>query len=258
MRPDGSQTERLTKGERPVGGASWSPDGHAIVFYEAESEDWQVRSRTFSGPAVSSQILTLEDLTGTRKELTIGAGRKLTPQWLASGRIAYVRADGEEKPGLQERARNYWSERIRFTDGSDGPAGVFTNVRWSADGRHLIFQRDVSGKFPPVAKAFSRDPQFQLVRTGFFPLYSPDGRQLACTRTPSGRVRTWLFIMDVDGANQRMLSNDDNTSALAPMWSPTGDCIAFGSAIFCAGPLCLRRLPAIGADGLRIATADPG
>jgi TolB protein len=262
MRPDGSQTERLTQGERPVGGASWSPDGGAIVFYEAESEDWQVLSRTFPGPAVSSQIVTLEIATGKRTELTTGAGRKLTPQALASGRIAYVRADSEEKPGLQERARNYWSEGIRFTDGSDGPAGVFTNVRWSADGRQMVFQRDVNGKFPPVAKAFSRDPQFQLVRTGFFPAYSPDGRQLACTSTPSGRVRTWLFIMDVDGAKQRVLFNDPNASALAPMWSPAGDRIAFGLGRFfpAAGRYAPAQIAVIGADGsgLRRLTPDDG
>lgn len=219
-------------------------------------------SRTFPGPAVSSQIVTLEIATGTRTELTTGAGRKLTPQWLASGRIAYMRADSEEKPGLQKRARNYWSERISFTDGSDGPAGVFTSVRWSANGRQMVFHRDVDEKSLPVARTFSRDPEFQLVRTGFFPSYSPDGRQLACTSPPSGRVRTWLFIMDIDGANQRVLFNDPDTSALAPAWSPTGDRIAFGLGRFFPAPgrYAPAQISVIGADGsgLRRLTPDDG
>lgn len=262
MRADGSSPRRLASGERPVGGASWSPDGRAIVFYEAATEDWQVLSRTFPGVVAQSQIVTIDVATGTRTALTSGPGRKLTPQWIAGDRIAYVRADTEEQKGQQTRTPSYWSEGIRFTDGTGGPSGVFRNVRWSADGRQMVYQRALDARFPPFEHTFSRDPEFRLVRTGFFPSYSPDGRQLATTTMASGLVRTWLYVAKADGSSPRVLFDDPSQSALAPAWSPKGDRIAFGLGAFF--PTSFRYAPAqiavIASDGsgLRRVTPDDG
>lgn len=262
MRADGSSLRRLTSGENPVGGASWAPDGRTIVFYEAALEDWQVLSRTFPGAVVGSQIASIDVATGARTALTVGPGRKLTPQWIAGGRIAYVRADSEEQRGQQARVQSYWSESIRFTDGTWGPSGVFRNVRWSADGMQMVYQRDVDATFPPFEHTFSRDPEFRLVRTGFFPSYSPDGRQLATTTMPSGLVRTWLYVANADGSSPRVLFDDPMQSALAPAWSPKGDRLAFGLGAFFPTPF--RYAPAQIAvikrdgSGLRRVTPDDG
>ncbi len=216
MRADGSGLRRLTNNEDPVGGASWSPDGTAIVFYEAATEDWQVLSRTFPGVATRSQIATIHLATGARTALTTGPGRKLTPQWIARGRIAYVRADNEEQSGQQKRSRAYWSEGIRFTDGTAGPTGVFTSVRWSGDGTRMVYHREVDETFPPFVRLFSRDSQFQLVRTGFFPFVSPDGRRLASTTSAAARVRTWLYVADANGSHPRVLFDDPTQTRSRP------------------------------------------
>jgi Tol biopolymer transport system component len=262
MGADGSDLRRLTNGEDAVGGASWSPDGTAIVCYEAATEDWQVLSRTFPGVVVRSQITTIDVATGARAALTTGPGRKLTPQWIGRGRIAYVRADTEEQPGQQKRSHAYWSEGIRFTDGTAGPVGVFTSVHWSADGTRMVYHRAVDDTFPPFVKTFSRDPDFHVVRTGFFPSYSPDGRRLASTTPASGLVRTWLYVAQADGSNARVLFDDPTQSALAPAWAPKGDRIAFGLGTFF--PFGRRYAPAqiavINGDGsgLRRLTPDDG
>lgn len=262
MRADGSGLRRVTNGDGPVGGASWSPDGTAIVFYEATVEDWQVLSRTFPGVAAHSQIVAIDVATGARTELTKGPGRKLTPRWLARDRIAYVGADAEEQPGQQKRSRAYWSEGIRFTDGTAGPSGVFTSVAWSADGTRMVYHRDVDETFPPFARTFSRDASFGLVRTGFFPSFSPDGRRLATTTPASGRVRTWLYASDADGANPRVLFDHPTLNALAPAWAPQGDRIAFGLGAFFPAPNRYRpaQIAVIDADGsgLRRLTPDDG
>jgi TolB protein len=263
IRADGTDLRRLTHGDSTVGGASWSPDGKAIVCYEAAAEDWQVLSRTFPGVAVRSQIVAVDVSTGVRTALTTGPGRKLTPQWIAPGRIAYVGADAEEQPGQQQtRSRAYWSEGIRFTDGTPGPTGVFASVDWSADGARMVYHRTVDGAFPPFVRAFSRDSGFALVRTGFFPSYSPDGRRLATTTQASGRVRTWLYLSNADGTHPRVLFEDATRSALAPAWAPTGDRIAFGLGAFF--PMPTRYAPAqiavVNGDGsgLRRLTPDDG
>ena len=58
-------------------------------------------------------------------------------------------------------------------DGGDGPQGIFTGVRWSTDGKQIVFRRAVEQAPSAVAKVFGPDPLFALVRTGTFPSFSP-------------------------------------------------------------------------------------
>ena len=81
----------MTQGENTVGGATWSPDGKALAFFEAAHEHWQQLGRTFPGttaPTVVSQVGRVDVANGARTALTNGPGRKLKPQWLPDGRIA--------------------------------------------------------------------------------------------------------------------------------------------------------------------------
>lgn len=242
MRADGSNLRGLTQGETSVGGASWSPDGKAVVFFEAAPADWQQLGRTFPGPLVAvSQIGRVDVASGARTALTSGPGRKLTPRWLPDGRIAYLRSDAEEtlpsRPGGGGRSRrrpDYWSEGIRFTDGTKGPAGIFTGMQWSPDERQVVFHRFIEKMPPPVRAVFSMDKQFRLVRTGTFPSYSPDGRHIVDTDS-SSRIseadlpsEARMFIMNADGSDRRVLFESATASALGLAWSPRGDRIAFG------------------------------
>lgn len=223
MRADGSHVRRVTQGDTVVGGASWSPDGGALAFFEAASQVWHGLSRSMpvqaGFPAAVSQIGRVEVATGARTSLTMGPGRKLTPQWLPDGRIAYVRSDSDEAispaPDSGRRRLDYWSERIRFVDGQAGPAGIFTGMRWSPDAKQIVFHRPIEKMPPAVREVFSPDSQFKLVRTGAFPSYSPDGRRIVDTDAsyrvgefhPNGRPRA--FVMDVDGSNRRVLFERD-------------------------------------------------
>jgi TolB protein len=238
MRADGTEVRRVTDGETTVGGASWSPDGKAIVFYEAAAQDWLILGRTFPSPVVVSQIGRVDVATGARLRLTAGPGRKLTPQWLKDGRIAYLRSDTEEVPDQGYRRDDYWSEGIRFIDGANGPRGIFEGVHWSTDGRQIVFHRAIEKKTAPVTPVFSPDRQFRLVRTGAFPSFSPDGKQLAYTDSgfrvgieEYASPHTRLFVSNVDGSNSRVLFASATAPALGPVWSPTGDRIAFGLGV---------------------------
>jgi TolB protein len=238
MRADGSSVRRVTQGDTTVGGASWSPDGKAIAFYEAVPLQWMHHGRQFPSPVVVSQIGRVEVATGVRASLTTGAGRKLTPQWLPDGRIAYLRSDTEEKPGQNHRRPDFWSEKIRFTDGAYGPAGIFTGVRWSPDGKHIVFHRAIEKTPPAVRKAFSPDPQFGLVRTGGFPSFSRDGKQVVHTNSgfTVGDAADYptpfpVYAMNLDGSNHHVLFQSPTTNASGPVWSPQGDRIAFGLGV---------------------------
>jgi Tol biopolymer transport system component len=238
MRTDGSQVRRLTGATTSAGGAAWSPDGEAIAIYEAAPMDWLIHSRSFPSPPTSSQIARIELATLERTALTKGPGRKLTPQWLRDGRIAYVRSDTEEKPGQGYRSEDYWSEGIRFADGTNGPAGIFNGVQWSPNGRRIVFHRAVDAAPRPAVETFSRDQGFTLLRTGAFPSFSPDGRQIVDTDSgfrigksafPSEHSK--VYIMSADGSNRRVLYESPSATAIGPSWSPTGERIAFGVGV---------------------------
>lgn len=226
-RVDGSGLRRLTNSENSAGGATWSPDGTQIAVYEAAPLDWLMMARSFAGPAATSQIVSIEVATGTRRVLTSGPARKYAPKWIGPGRLAYLRGSADEKPGALERV-NYMSEGIAFTDGNVGPKGVFSNVNWSPDGRRMVFHRELDEPWPPASATFSRDPQFNVIRTGIFPSYSPDGQRMVVNTGRAGNFHNAILVMNADGTNRRVLFDDPNENAVAPVWSPQGDRVAFG------------------------------
>jgi Tol biopolymer transport system component len=256
MRPDGSDVQRLTQSTSSVGGASWSPDGDALAFFEANSPDWMVLSRPFDRRSAQSQIVSIDVATRIRTERTSGPGAKLTPQWRADGRIAYFNFDAAGTSG-----------GIRFTDNSVGPDGQLVGAHWSADGKRMVFQRTLAGKFPFVVPAFSRDPQFRLLRTGAFPSFSPDGRRIVCSNSgsvsstvgQSGDTHS-LFVIDADGANGRVLFTDKSRSVPAAAWSPRGDRIAFSRGVTHPNPRNYgpSEIATIAPDGSGLTTLTPG
>lgn len=215
--PDGSGLRRLTQSESFVGSPDWSADGKQLVFYEAEQKEaWNVvaprRLRA------TTQVATIDIATNERRALTAGAGEKWSPRWLGPNRIAYI--SGGPEGGLE------------FTTGPAGTRGEFGSPSWSADGRHMVFHREVDHDWPPLRDWHSLDPQFRLVRTGVFPTYSPTGEQLLCNDKTAGILHNSILRMKPDGTQRTVLFHDDQKSALAPVWSPQGDRIAFAIGRF--------------------------
>ena len=161
--------------------------------------------------------------------LTTGPGRKLTPQWLSDGRIVDRASDTEEErsPGAGGGSRaRFWSVRIRFIDGRDGPAGISwastgaaTESRWSSIASSRRGRRRCS-------RCFSPDPQFRLVRTGAFPSFSPDNQQIVYTTTglPLATLPTTPAHFGVHHERRRIESpravpKRRHKNASGPVWS---------------------------------------
>jgi Tol biopolymer transport system component len=73
---------------------------------------------------------------------------------------------------------------------------------------------------------------FSLVRTGVFPSYAPFGERLVSNDQTAGTLHNSVLLMNADGSRRSMLFTDPERSALAPVWSPQGDRIAFGIGRF--------------------------
>ena len=210
---DGTGLTKRTSMNAYAGSPSWSPDGKQLVFYEAALQ--QVRNMNTimkTGATTQLSVVKLED--NSKRIITADTGEKIFPRWLKDNRIAYLTwLDGGQ---------------ILFTDGSKGAKGDFDGVSWSPDGKQMLFHRELNGERPPFNKLFSRDKQFQLIRSGVFPSFDPSGTGLICNDKTAGIHHNQIMWMDNDGKNRFILFGDSIKSALAPVWSPDEKKIAFG------------------------------
>ena len=213
VRVDGSEIKRRTQLDTYAGSPCWSPDGKQIVFYEAALQ--QVRNmNTITKVHATTQLAVINVSDNSMQTITKDTGEKIYPRWFSDGSIAYV--TWGENPG------------ILFTNGKTRLKGDFESPSWSTDGKKMLFHREVNSGWPPYYKLYSRDPQFQLVRSGVFPCYSPSGTLLICNDKTAGIHHNQIMQMNADGTKRSILFGDSIKSALAAVWSPRGDKIAFG------------------------------
>ena len=213
VRADGTGLLRRTTMNTYAGSPCWSPDGKSILFYEAALQ--QVRNmNTVIKVNATTQLAVIDVATNLKQTITKDSGEKIYPRWFADGSMSYV--TWGEQPG------------IVFTDGRMKINGDFDNPSWTTDCKKMLFHRALKFDWPPFYKLFSRNKQFQLIRTGVFPCYSPSGKQLICNDKTAGIHHNQVVLMNADGTNRSIIFGDSVKSALAPVWSPQGDKIAFG------------------------------
>ncbi len=217
VRSDGAQQRRLTNDQAFAGSPSWSADGQSLVFYRATiaEVDHITSPRRLRG---ITQIATLNLRAAERHDLTSGPGEKWSPRWLAGDRVAYV--SGGPDGGIER------------TGEIAGARGEFGSPSWTADGRRMVFHREVDHEWPPHRTVHSLDAQFNLVRTGVFPSFSPAGDRMISNDRTAGILQNSILVMNADGSNRSVLFSAPDKSALAPAWSPRGSDIAFSIGHF--------------------------
>jgi Tol biopolymer transport system component len=217
MRRDGSDARRITRFAGTAGSPAWSPDGSEIVYYEATlQENFKVVNPARERGEM--QVVVVNWRTGERRVLKEGSGEKWSPRWLSRSTVGYV--SGGPSGGIDR------------TDGQPGERGEFWNANWSPDGNRMVFHRETDSSWPPFQEWPSLVEKFRLLRTGIFPSYSPAGDRLICNSARAGILHNSILIMSPDGSKQRVLFDDPQRSALAPVWSPQGHEVAFALGEF--------------------------
>ncbi|HEX6997433.1 MAG TPA: hypothetical protein VF322_04770 [Gammaproteobacteria bacterium] len=244
VRPDGSELRRVTTADEVAGGPAWSRDGSRLLYYSADPAEVCTGGLMFGRG--TSQIASVDVLTGERTVLTAGDGVKLFPRAVDSDVFAYVTGTG-----------------VRFTDRDTELAGEFGRPAWSADGRRMTFHRDVSraADIRGVARP-SRDPRFALLAYSDTGSFSPDGERLVLTTTNFvGPVRNGrLLLAELDGSNARVIFEGPSTESLTgAAWSPLGDAIVFGlGGFFQSAETAAARLMLVRPDGSGLAPLTSG
>jgi TolB protein len=169
-------------------GARYSPDGERIVFF-----------RTVSAALNTVSHIFVMDFDGTAlADLSTRAGGNFSdsdPDWSPDGsRIVFVRTPRAGAPELWIMNANGGNARqlLRLSAATGIAGGYSPSPRWSPDGGRIVFAA-VPRATTPGAPSF-----------------------------PS------VFVVDVNGTQERRLTDNDLINAL-PLWSPDGGQIAWSA-----------------------------
>jgi dipeptidyl aminopeptidase/acylaminoacyl peptidase len=134
-------------------------------------------------------------------------------------------------------------------------------VAWSADGRDVFFETNVTGRFNiwrvprrggwPVQLTVS-DERTALGRA------SPDGRWLLFTQDRAGNEKPNIFLQPLPHGRPRQITATEGVGYRSIRWSPDGQSLAFAAERDAPGRYGVYRVDAAGGDIERLAGHEPG
>lgn len=211
---DGAQPYRLTSSKKSDNEPRWSPDGKRLAFVSAREE--------------KPQIFLISPFGGEAERLTESKSGAQSPQWSPDGkRIAYL---AEQEPTEEEEKKQKEKDDVQLVDQD------FKYRRlWVIDVDSKKADEIVS---EPLQVA---DPQ-----------WSPDGRQIAYSSTPTPKADDGsvsdVWVVEVETKTRRKLIENEGGDN-APRWSPDGSQIALLTVDGKKNLLAQRQLVIVPAAG---------
>jgi len=198
---------------------AWSPDGQRIAFVGRDLEIYVMNA------------------DGSEQTRLTNLGNNIVPSPIWS-------PDGEQMVFTSYRGDGVGAiylinieEALQGKTGSDPKRlnhfGVDAqNISWSPDGRWIAFSYRDNDDAPSeigminVANALQRTDgdEWALTSEGSFPVWAPDGKQIAFVSYRDGNEE--IYVMNADGNNQRRLTTNSDIDA-TPAWSSNGQQITF-------------------------------
>ncbi|HWC95721.1 MAG TPA: protein kinase [Candidatus Sulfopaludibacter sp.] len=154
-----------------------APDGHAVAA-----------ERVVDG---GHDVWLIDPIRGTNLRLTFGGGANVSPRWSPDNRqIAFLRkTDGQPTSIRRVSVTGAEGELVARLD------GIVLVDQWTADGKYVIFDRDVTGHREVWAAPPDGGKPFAVAAGPFNCLYgqvSPDGKWIAYHSNESGRPEIYV------------------------------------------------------------------
>jgi Tol biopolymer transport system component/predicted Ser/Thr protein kinase len=202
-----SSTRQLTTGPGGDFQPNWSPDQTKIAFFSSRSG--------------SPNIWEVEVASGSVRRLTSNSGVNVNPFYSPDGSLIAYQSDGDGRLEV-------W---VMNGDGSNprrltnvGVSGHF--MRWSGDGRDVIFRCTCSGK-PMTMKVplTGGDPQeYAEMKGGSHISFSPDHSRIMDV---VGHRVLWVSTVNNGKPEKAYEFPDSDVRIDYPVWSPDGKWVLF-------------------------------
>ena len=185
------------------------------------------------------EIYMMDADGGNLRRLTNNSDGDWDPSWSPDGKRIVFLSDRDRHVDLQHGAP---IPEIYVMDADGGNQQNLTNnpnadraPSWSPDGNRIAFMSDRTGNYDIYVMGADGTNQQNLSNHPLSdrnPSWSPDGAHIVFSARREGHVENEaaitneIYVMDVDGANQRRLTDNRNND-WEPSWSPDGKRIAF-------------------------------
>jgi dipeptidyl aminopeptidase/acylaminoacyl peptidase len=252
----GGPTRTLTSGSARVSAPTATPDGRWVAAMLTTKSDQQIAIVDPRGEEWPRRVSREGDFL-------------FDPAWSPDGTLAWQEW---RVPDMAWDASRIWlltpdGERRVVDGGRDGSAEPVSAIqpRFSPDGHALAYLSDRSGWWNLWLYRLATGERHQLFKEeaehggptwgpgGMRFAWSPDGRQIALTRTQSGF--SGVMLVNVADGSTRPLGPQDG-SVQAVSWSPSGDRLA----VICGRvdqPTCLATLDVVSGELTIVAHGAP-
>lgn len=254
---DGSGSVTLTSQPGRNVAPQWSPDGTRIVFTSyrnGDGEVWVMNSDGTDQHVVAASVGKdgLATWSPDSQRIAFGSSRH-TPcppslTELCPHQIWTIAADGSDLRLMADNAvSDMWPTYVPRQDAHD-------------ETERILYSSNRAGTYDIYTASPDGDEMFQVTSStldDIDPDASPDGHRIAFARGLTSIPQSEggdIYVVDVDGTDERPLFTDPTTKDFAPDWSPDGERILFSrQPVWVSGgggaPLPPSSLWVVNADG---------
>jgi Tol biopolymer transport system component len=202
----------------------WSPDGRWIAFQRGDGvrdDIFVVDANGGEARRLTNDRSVLNGLTWlpSSESILYASSRGTTVPYLPSLRLWEVALDGGAPRLVSSGDGSYEQPDVRLTS-----LGTAARLRMRFD----IWRIPFDG--PPSENTQRARPLTHQTGQVLTPTSSPDGDRIAFLADHGGRANLW--VMSAHGGEQRQITFETDPAAAigVPVWSPTGEAIAFVSS----------------------------
>jgi Tol biopolymer transport system component len=229
IKPDGTGLRQLTNTDGACGSPKWSRDGQRLIAYCMGPEE-TFANRAGQVEADKDWLTSIDVETGRATRLVSSPGTHMSPAFVGTATIGYVRKDGGDLRG------------IYYDQGRRGPRGVIRAASWSPDGAQVIYHKFEGARRLNGKSIWIREPDFKLRLSSEGPDFNKKGDKYLTSQVQNGHLG--LYVIDANTAQETLLYEFTGGApagsvplygaygAASGAWSPKGDEVAFSIGAF--------------------------